>query len=265
MESEGVIREDRDGIAFLTLNRPQQYNTLSGAVIDALAGHLDAIAQDGSIRVIVIRSTGKAFSTGHDLKEMHAHRDKAFLDDLFARCAAMFRSLPDLPQPVIAQVQGIATAAGCQLVAACDLAIAAKSARFATSGIRYGIFCATPAVALSRTVARKHALEMLFTGDFISADRAAEIGLVNHVVDDGELEEATGQFASRIAAHPDYSLRLGKSSFYRQAGLPLDQAYCTASDDIVDNLLSADGEEGLEAFAEKRSPVWRPPPQENDA
>ncbi len=248
-----------DGIATLTLNRPQRYNTLTAGVIAALQGHLDAIAADPAIRVVIVAATGKAFSTGHDMKDMHAQREEAYYRTLLADCSRMMQSIVALPQPVIAAVQGIATAAGCQLVASCDLAVAARSARFATNGIRNGLYCATPSVALSRVVARKHALEMLLTGDFISAERAAEIGLVNHVVDDAALAEESRALAARIAANSPYAVRLGKASYYRQAALPLDAAYRGTSEDLVCNLLSEDGQEGVNAFVEKRTPRWHDP------
>jgi enoyl-CoA hydratase/carnithine racemase len=252
-----VLRHDADGIATLTLDRPAQYNTLSRATIDALSAALAGLADDERVRVVVIAGTGPAFSTGHDLKEMRANRDEAFYRRLLADCSAMMQSIVALPQPVIAKVQGIATAAGCQLVASCDLALAARSARFATSGINYGLFCATPAVALSRSVARKHALEMLFTGDFIDAETAARIGLVNRAVDDAALDDEVDALARRIAAKSGYALRLGKASFYTQAERPLDAAYRCASADLVRNLLAADGIEGVDAFFEKREPRFR--------
>ncbi len=254
---DSVLYSLEDGIARLTLNRPESYNTLKREVIGTLGAYFAAIATDEDVRVVIIASTGRAFSTGHDLKDMKAHADEAYYTALLAECSAMLQSIVNLPQPVIAQVQGIATAAGCQLMATCDLAVAARSARFATSGIHYGIFCSTPAVALSRTVARKHALEMLFTGDFISAERGAEIGLINRVVDDADLAEETGALARRIADQSQFSVRLGKSSFYRQLNQPLDEAYRGASEDLVCNLLAEDGQEGLNAFAEKRSPRWK--------
>ena len=254
----GVTRAvTEDGIATLTLARPTRYNTLTSAVIADLSAHLAAIAADPAVRVVILASTGKAFSTGHDLKEMNAARNEAFYRQLFADCSRMMQSIVALPQPVIAQVQGIATAAGCQLVATCDLAVAAASARFATNGIQNGLYCATPSVALSRVVQRKHALEMLLTGDFIDAARAAEMGLVNHVVPDAELETATRALAGRIADKSQFAIRLGKASFYRQVNQGLDSAYRGTSEDLVCNLLAEDGQEGLDAFIAKRPPVWR--------
>lgn len=252
-----VIRTDAGGVATLVLNRPDRYNTLSLEMIAALSAQLAAIAPDESIGAVIITGSGRAFSTGHDLKDMRANRDAAYYEQLLADCARMMQSIVALPQPVIAKVQGIATAAGCQLVATCDLAVAAHSARFATSGINYGVFCATPAVALGRVVARKHALEMLFTGDFIDAETAATIGLVNRTVADGELDAAAGELAAKIAAQSRYAIRLGKASFYNQIEQPLDSAYRCASSDLAKNLLAEDGIEGLDAFAEKRAPRWR--------
>lgn len=252
--SAPVSRRDAAGIATLTLNRPEQYNTLSRATIDALSAELQALAADDGIRVVILASTGRAFSTGHDLKEMRANRNEDFLARLLADCSTMMQTIVALRQPVIAKVQGIATAAGCQLVATCDLAVAARSARFATSGIHYGLFCATPAVALSRTVARKHALEMLYTGDFVDADTAARIGLVNRAVDDADLDAEVQALAQRIATKSAYAIELGKRSFYAQIDRPLDAAYRQTAADLLRNLLAADGIEGVDAFVEKRAP-----------
>ena len=252
-----VLCAIEQGIATITLNRPSRYNTLTSAVIAAISGHLEALANDPAARVLIIASTGKAFSTGHDLKEMNAERNEAFYRQLLSDCSKMMQAIVALPQPVIAQVQGIATAAGCQLVASCDLAVAAQSARFATNGIQNGLYCATPQVALSRVVARKHALEMLLTGDFIDAERAAEIGLVNHVIDDAELESGARDLAARIRDHSQMAVRLGKASFYRQVDQALDAAYRTGSEDLVCNLMAEDGIEGLEAFINKRKPQWQ--------
>ena len=252
-----VLFDLTDGIATLTLNRAARYNTLTSEVIAMLSARLAEITDSDGVRVVIIAATGKAFSTGHDLKEMNANRDETFYRQLLAACSRMMQTIVALPQPVIAQVQGIATAAGCQLVASCDLAVAASSARFATNGIANGLYCATPAVALSRSVARKHALEMLLTGDFIDARRAAEIGLVNHVVDDGDLATTTRALAGRIADKSQYAVRLGKASFYRQVDQELDSAYRGTSEELVCNLLASDGIEGLNAFIEKRPPRWQ--------
>lgn len=251
-----VLREARGGVATLRLNRAARYNTLSREMIDALRAALADLAANPQVRVVVIASTGRAFCTGHDLKELRANRSEAYCRALLDDCSQLMQQIVTQPQPVIAKVQGIATAAGCQLVASCDLAVARRAARFATSGINYGLFCATPAVALSRTVARKHALEMLYTGDFIDADRAAAIGLVNRAVEDTELDAAVDELAEKIAGKSGYAIRLGKASFLAQAGQPLDAAYRCASADLVRNLLAADGEEGLNAFFEKRTPQF---------
>ena len=255
-DEAAIRRDDRDGIATLTLNRPQGYNTLTAGTIAALQSSLDAIADDTTVRVVVIGAAGKAFSTGHDLKDMARHNDEAYYRELLSDCSRMMQSIVALPQPVIASVQGIATAAGCQLVATCDLAVAAASARFATNGIANGLYCATPSVAVSRVVPRKHALEMLLTGDFIDAERAAAIGLVNRVVADADLEQETRALAARIADKSAFAVRLGKASFYRQVNQPLDAAYRGTSEDLVCNLLSPDGQEGMSAFIEKRKPTW---------
>ena len=252
-----VLFDLADGIATLTLNRAARYNTLTSDVIATLSARLAEIGDNHEVRVVIIAATGKAFSTGHDLKEMNVNRDETFYRHLLAACSRMMQAIVVLPQPVIAQVQGIATAAGCQLVASCDLALAARSARFATNGIQNGLYCATPSVALSRVVARKHALEMLLTGDFIDAERAAEIGLINHVVDDADLATATRALAGRIADKSQFAVRLGKASFYRQVDQGLDSAYRGTSEELVCNLLARDGIEGLNAFIEKRPPHWQ--------
>ena len=252
-----VLYQVEQGIATITLNRPERYNTLTSDVISAISTRLETLASDHAVRGLVVASTGEAFSTGHDLKEMNREGDEIFYRQLLSDCSKMMQAIIALPQPVIAQVQGIATAAGCQLVASCDLAIAASSARFATNGIQNGLYCATPQVALSRVVSRKHALEMLLTGDFIDAERAAEIGLVNRVVGDEELESATADLVSRIADKSQMAIRLGKASYYRQAEMSLDTAYRSGAEDLVRNLVAEDGIEGLTAFVEKRTPKWK--------
>ena len=251
-----VLRFDRDGITELMFNDPDKYNTLSREVLDSMLSTLSAIAADEAVKVVVIAARGKAFCSGHNLKQMQENRDSKYYKRLLTDCSTMMQAIVNLPQPVIAKVQGIATAAGCQLVATCDLAIAGRSSHFATNGINNGLFCATPAVAVSRTVARKHALEMLLTGDFIDAERAAEIGLINSSVEDIELDEAVNELAAKLAAKSQYALRLGKASFQRQLNQPLDAAYRSASNDLVCNLLAPDGIEGIDAFFEKREPIW---------
>jgi enoyl-CoA hydratase/carnithine racemase len=252
-----VLREDRDGVAMLTLNRPRQFNAISRAMLDELLRALDAIATDASVRVVVIAGAGSAFSGGHDLKEMMANRTEAFVGDLFERCSRAMLALQALPQPVIARVQGIATAAGCQIVAACDLAVASTEARFATSGINYGLFCATPGVPVSRNVSRKRAFEMLFTGEFIDAATAMEWGLVNRVVPPAELDAEVARLARELLAKPRAVVAAGKALFYRQLEARLADAYAAASRSITANMLGEDAAEGVGAFIEKRKPRWR--------
>ncbi|MFP4125028.1 MAG: enoyl-CoA hydratase [Alphaproteobacteria bacterium] len=244
------------GVVTLTLNRPQAFNSLSEALIEAIQAELDRIEADASARVVVLRGNGKAFSAGHDLKEMGANRTREDLRRLFERCSAMMTRLTKLPLPVIAVVDGIATAAGCQLVAACDLAIASERARFATSGVKYGLFCSTPMVALSRNVPRKPALEMLLTGDFIDAATARQYGLVNAVAAPDALADAVAGLTARLVDKPKDVLALGKRAFYAQLEMGLEEAYAVTTEAIVDNALMADFEEGLAAFKEKRPPRW---------
>jgi enoyl-CoA hydratase/carnithine racemase len=251
-----LLRSDAEGVVGLTLNRPDQYNALSRELLARLQAEFDAIKDDPSVRVVVITGKGRAFCAGHDLKEMAAERDRARLQELFGACSRMMLSLTRLPQPVIALVDGIATAAGCQLVAACDLALATTNARFATSGIKYGLFCSTPMVAVSRNVPRKAAMEMLFTGDFIEAEDAHRLGLVNQVVAPDKLEEAFDALLARLLDKPREVLALGKRAFYRQLEMGLEDAYDFTTQVIVDNALGRDFEEGLAAFLEKRAPVW---------
>lgn len=252
-----LLREDCGGVATLTLNRPAQFNALSEALIAALQRELDELAQDDSVRAVVLAAAGRAFCAGHDLKEMRARPQQNYYRDLFARCGRMMQSLLRLPQPVLAKVHGVATAAGCQLVATCDLALAADHARFATSGVNLGLFCSTPAVAVSRAVARKDAFELLFTGSFIGAEHARSIGLVNRVVAAAELDAAVAELAAEIAAKPPVAVRTGKAMFYRQLAMPLPEAYQFAGEVMAANMLEADTQEGVDAFIEKRPPVFR--------
>ncbi len=245
------------GIATLTLNRPGQYNALSEDMLIALQEALDDIAGDDTIRVVVIAANGKAFCAGHDLKEMRSSEDRAFHQALFDRCGAMMQTINNLPQPVIAKVQGIATAAGCQLVAQCDLAVAAKTARFAVSGINVGLFCSTPAVPLSRNMQRKQAMQMLLTGDFIDADTAKQFSLVNEVVSPEVLDAAVSSMAEKIAAKSALAVNLGKKMFYQQANMDLSAAYEFAGERMTCNMDSEDAREGIDAFIEKRKPVWK--------
>lgn len=255
---DSILQVQVEGsIATLTLNRPTQYNSLSAELLSALQRTLDEISADESIQVVVIAANGKAFCAGHDLKEMRSREDREFHQDLFDRCSKMMQTINRMPQAVIAQVQGIATAAGCQLVAACDLAVAAESARFAVSGINVGLFCSTPAVPLSRNVGRKQAMQMLLTGDFIDSHTAQRYGLVNAVVPDAELARATRTLAEKIAAKSSLSIRLGKTMFYRQLGMDLESAYRFASERMTCNMDSDDAREGIDAFIEKRQPTWK--------
>jgi enoyl-CoA hydratase/carnithine racemase len=247
-----LLRVDRDGIAALTLNRPKQYNALSRALLDALHGELDKIAVDESVRVVVIAGTGRAFCAGHDLKELRALAKEDEVRELFASCSAMMQKLVALPQPVIAAVNGVATAAGCQLVAQCDLAVASEEARFAASGVNLGLFCSTPAVALSRNLSRKRAAEMLFTGEFIEAPVALEWGLVNRVVPANRLMEAVQELANGLIAKPREVLALGKALFYRQLEANLASAYADATKTIAGNMMCDAARAGVDAFLAKK-------------
>ena len=251
-----LLRQDIDGVATLTLNRPRQYNALSGALLEALHGELDAVAADGTVRVVVIAGAGPAFCAGHDLKEMRGMATEADVAALFARCSEMMQKLIALPQPVIAAVNGLATAAGCQLVAQCDLAVAADNARFAASGINLGLFCSTPAVAVSRNLARKRAAEMLFTGDFIDAETALDWGLLNRVCPAERLAETVVSLANLLKSKPRDSLALGKALFYRQLESGIARAYDDASRTIAANMVSPAAIEGVDAFLQKRTPNW---------
>lgn len=257
-ESAELLREDMgEGVTRLTLNRPGARNALSAALLDRLGEALEYIAADDAAHVVIIRGAGPAFCAGHDLREMQALADEAARHALFARCGAVMQAVRGLPQPVIAQVHGVATAAGCQLVATCDLAVAADDARFATPGVNIGLFCTTPSVALSRTVAGKHAMEMLLTGELIDADTAWRFGLVNQLVPAGELEAATLELARRVASKSRHVVALGKAAYYRQAELDEGAAYEYASGVMADNLAAADAAEGIAAFLGKRHPEWR--------
>jgi len=251
-----LLHEQQSGIVTLTLNRPKQYNALSEEMLSALQEALDDLTRDQSARVVVIAANGKAFSAGHDLREMRSKTDERYFRELFAQCGRMMLSVNRLPQPVIARVQGIATAAGCQLVAASDLAVAVEEARFATSGINLGLFCATPAVPVSRNLARKNAFEMLFTGDFIDATTALDWGLINRVVPAEQLEATVLEIAEKLAAKPPETVRLGKAMFYKQLEMPLSEAYSFAGDRMACNLMYDAALEGVDAFLEKRPPRW---------
>jgi enoyl-CoA hydratase/carnithine racemase len=250
-----LLQATADGIATLRLNRPRQYNALSAELLAALHAALDAIAADGAVRVVLVTGSGNAFCAGHDLKELRA-LPPAEVAALFESCSAMMQKLVALPQPVIAVVNGLATAAGCQLVAQCDLAVASEHARFAASGVNLGLFCSTPAVALSRNLGRKRAAEMLFTGEFIHAAQALEWGLVNRVVPEEQVMESAVELANNLKGKPADTLALGKALFYRQLEAPLAAAYADASRTIGGNMAGESAREGVDAFLAKRAPRW---------
>ena len=251
-----LFEKDARGVVRLTLNRPQAFNALSEGLLDALQSALDRVAADQTARVVIIAATGKAFCAGHDLKEMRADPSQAYYERLFAQCGRVMMSIQTLPLPVIAQVQGIATAAGCQLVAQCDLAVAVRDARFAVSGVNLGLFCSTPSVALSRNLGRKAAFEMLVTGDFISADEALAKGLVNRVVDASDLDAEVERLAARIVGKPQVALALGKALFYRQLDKGMQAAYDDAGQTMACNMMDGSALEGVQAFIDKRPPRW---------
>jgi enoyl-CoA hydratase/carnithine racemase len=251
-----LLRRDAEGVAWLTMNRPAARNALSVALMDALIDALDRIAADKAVRVVVIGGAGPAFCAGHDLRELRANPGREATEALFAQCSALMTRIVRLPKPVIARVHGIATAAGCQLVASCDLAVAAADARFATPGVNIGLFCSTPMVALSRAVGRKPAMEMLLTGDLIDAARARELGLINRVVPPDGLDAAVAALAGQIAGKSALTLAIGKEAFYRQAEMELDDAYRYAAAAMTRNMLARDAGEGIDAFLQKRPPIW---------
>ncbi|TVM04858.1 MAG: enoyl-CoA hydratase [Halomonas sp.] len=252
-----LLREDTQGVTTLTMNAPKSFNALSEDMLAALHATLTDIAADESVRCVVLAAEGKAFCAGHDLKQMRANPEKAYYQTLFARCSEVMQAIVNLPVPVIARVQGIATAAGCQLAASCDLAVAAKRARFAVSGINVGLFCSTPAVALSRNVARKRAMEMLLTGDFVTADTALDWGLINRVAEDTELDAAVAELTDKICAKSAVAVRTGKAMFGRQLAMPLEEAYAFAGETMACNMLAEDVAEGIDAFIGKRHPEWK--------
>ena len=256
-EAALCVRSDAGAVATLTLNRPLQYNALSSALLRELQSALDAIASDKSVRVVVIAGAGKAFCAGHDLKELRANPSREFAKDVFDHCARLMQSLTRLPQPVIARVHGFAFAAGCQLVAQCDLAVASTNAQFATSGVKFGLFCNTPGVALARNVPRKQAMEMLLTGEPIDAQTALSHGLVNRVVAPEQLDAEIGALTRTILDKPRDVVAAGKSAFYRQIEAGLEAAYELATEAMVCNLMSEDAAEGIDAFTQKRAPQWK--------
>ena len=262
VETEPALMRDNVGsIAVLTLNRPKTRNTLSETVLGALADELTTIAKAGSVRVVILAAKGPAFSGGHDLKELTARRSdpdggRAYFRHIMLTCSAMMQQIVRLPQPVIAAVQGTATAAGCQLVASCDLAVASAEAKFGVSGINAGLFCSTPMAPLSRNVARKHAMEMLLTGDLISAPEAFRIGLINRVVPAGSELDAALALARKIAGKSSHVVKIGKEAFYRQLEMSLDDAYRYTAEVMVENMMARDAKEGISAFVEKRPAKW---------
>ncbi|HVV60488.1 MAG TPA: enoyl-CoA hydratase [Pseudolabrys sp.] len=257
-----VLTRERDkDIAILILNRPQARNSLSEALLVALSEAFTDIAKDKSVRAVVLAANGPAFCAGHDLKELTSRRSdkdggRAYFQHIMTICSAMMQQIVNLPQPVVAAVQGVATAAGCQLVASCDLAVASTAAKFATPGVDIGLFCSTPMVALSRNVARKHAMEMLLTGEMVSAERAEGMGLINRVVAPGEERKEAIAFARKVASKSSYVLKIGKEAFYRQVEMPLADAYKYAAQVMTENMMARDAEEGICAFIEKRDPKW---------
>jgi enoyl-CoA hydratase/carnithine racemase len=257
-----LVRERVNDIAVLMLNRPQARNSLSEALLAELSAAFADIAHDKTVRAVVLAANGPAFCAGHDLKELTARRSDAdggrsYFRHIMTTCSAMMQQIVNLPQPVVAAVQGVASAAGCQLVASCDLAVASAAAKFATPGVDIGLFCSTPMVALSRNVARKHAMEMLLTGEMVEAEQAVRIGLINRVVPPGEERTSAIALAKKIAAKSSYVLKIGKQAYYRQAELGLADAYHYASEVMTENMMARDAEEGICAFIEKRDPTWK--------
>jgi enoyl-CoA hydratase/carnithine racemase len=256
-EQPVLLREDRNGVVTLTMNRPQQMNLLTSEMLAALQGAFGAIAQDPSVRVVVLAGAGKGFCAGHDLKEIRALKEQPKIAQLFASCSRMMTTITKLPQPVIARVHGAAAAAGCQLVAQCDLAIASDNAKFVTSGVNWGFFCSTPGVAVGRNLQRKHALEMLLTGDAVSAQQALAWGLVNKVVPAAELDAAVMDLAAKLAAKPPATVAAGKRAFYQQMDMGLEKAYELAGQVIASSFAHEEGREGMDAFIDKRPPSWK--------
>lgn len=258
VETPYVLRSDIDGVTTLTLNRGERFNPLSEEMMTALQSAIDAIATDASVRVVVLAANGKAFCAGHDLKQMRASPSAEYYKKLFAQCSKLMLSVQQMPQPVIARVQGIATAAGCQLVAMCDLAVATADARFAVSGVNYGLFCSTPSVGLSRNVPRKQAMEMLLTGEFIDAMTARERGLINRVVAAEEIDAEVAKLTASILAKPAVAIAMGKQMFYRQIEMGISAAYQLAGETMACNMMDEAALEGVQAFIEKRKPTWQP-------
>jgi enoyl-CoA hydratase/carnithine racemase len=252
-----VLRAQSGGVLTLTLNRGEKFNPLSEEMMAALQRELDAAKSDDSVRVVVLAAAGKAFCAGHDLKQMRATPSEAYYKQLFNQCSKMMLTVQQMPQPVIARVQGIATAAGCQLVAMCDLAVAVNEAKFAVSGVNYGLFCATPSVALARNVSRKQAMEMLLTGEFIDAETARERGLVNRVVPAAELDAEIARLTASILAKPAVAIAMGKQLFYKQIEMGIGAAYQIAGQTMACNMMDDAALEGVQAFIDKREPAWK--------
>ena len=252
-----LMTQDARGVVRITLNDPQRFNALSSEMLTELQAALDAVARNEQARVVVLAAEGKAFCAGHNLKDMAAHTELAYYQQLFAQCSRMMLSIQKLPMPVIARVQGIATAAGCQLVAQCDLAVASSNARFATSGIQYGLFCSTPSVPLVRNMPIKQSMEMLLTGDFMDAQTALHYGLLNRVAQPDELDAAVEALVAAIVNKPRMAIRMGKELVYRQREMGLEPAYQLAGQAMAINMMDADAQEGAQAFAQKRKPQWR--------
>ncbi|KGH30155.1 enoyl-CoA hydratase [Comamonas testosteroni] len=250
------LNQDERGVARITLSDAQRFNALSSEMLAALQSALDAVARDEQVRVVVLAAEGRAFCAGHNLKDMAKHTELAYYQQLFAQCSRMMLSIQKLPVPVIARVQGIATAAGCQLVAQCDLAVASSEARFATSGIQYGLFCSTPSVPLVRNMPIKQSMEMLLTGEFIDAQTALHYGLLNRVAEPERLDAAVQELVAAIVSKPRTAIRMGKELVYRQREMGLESAYQLAGQTMATNMLDADAQEGAQAFLEKRKPGW---------
>tara|TARA_B100000749_G_C18388155_1_gene449012 strand:- start:197 stop:1039 length:843 start_codon:yes stop_codon:yes gene_type:complete len=251
-----VLRNDRNSVATLILNRPAARNALSSRLMSELQKQLDLITEDQAIKALVIGGAGPAFCAGHDLKEIRSNNRREIFESLFAQCSKLMTSIVRLPKPVIARVNGIATAAGCQLVATCDLAVASSESYFATPGVNIGLFCSTPMVAVSRAVGRKQTMEMLLTGEPVPADRAKELGLINRIVSPEALEKETQQLAESIANKSPLTIKIGKQAFYRQIEMDLDSAYAYTAQAMTENMMAADAREGIDAFMEKREPSW---------
>lgn len=251
-----ITHKDKQGIGRITINRPDAYNALSLACMQSLIGAFKLLSADDGVRVIVLSGAGKGFCAGHDLAEMRSNSDKEFQQLTFSTCATLMLSIIQSPKPVIAKVHGVATAAGCQLVASCDLAVAEQTTRFATPGVNLGLFCSTPMVALSRNVSPKHAMEMLLLGDFISAQRAHEMGFINYLARADELEQRVDELAAKIASKSSLTLKIGKRAFYQQLDKSLVDAYDHCGQVMVENMMTKDAQEGIDAFIEKRTPVW---------